>query len=145
MDEKSVLFLNWGLHFAAAVNFTNYKRLIDELVKIIKLGDYNASTGEIRRFKGYFIWKTTTALNRDRFPDPHKDVRRFLTYPRVVLYNAYAARAMCRAGLRVLDVYPLSDSYPAGTVSLDDPVHYSSQVFRPVESLFYKMFSSTSV
>ena len=142
MDENSVLFLNWGVHFAAAVNFTNYKRLIDAFIKIIKHGDHDLSTGHTRQFKGYFIWKTTTALNRERFPNPHKDVRRFLTFPRVMLYNSYAIHAMCRAGIPVLDVYPVSDSYPDGTISRDDPVHYSSHVFRSVEKFLYTMFSS---
>ncbi|XP_046849581.1 uncharacterized protein LOC124443085 isoform X2 [Xenia sp. Carnegie-2017] len=31
-DERSVLLLNWGIHFAAAVNFTNYRKLIDDFV-----------------------------------------------------------------------------------------------------------------
>lgn len=144
MDEKSVLLLNMGIHFAAAVNFTNYRRVIYQLISLVKddrsqqklSNDTSTST-----FKGRFIWKTSTALNRERFPNPHKDVRRFLTFPRVQLYNAYATSAMCRAGIDVIDVYPISDSYPAGTVTQTDPVHYADHVFRDIEALLYKMFS----
>jgi len=144
MTEKSVLLLNMGIHFAAAVNFTNYKRVIDELISLVNDAknkpnkDFSNTTNT---FKGRFIWKTSTALNRERFPNPHKDVRRFLTYPRVKLYNAYATSAMCRAGIDVIDVHPISDSYPAGTVSGTDPVHYADHVFRDIEALLYEMFS----
>ena len=37
------------------------------------------------------------------------------------LYNAYATLAMCRAGFEVLDVYPLSASFPNGTDNSYDP------------------------
>ena len=144
MDEKSVLLLNVGIHFAAAVNFTNYRRVIGQLISLVKIDKSRqklSNDTSMNAFKGRFIWKTSTALNRERFPNPHKDVRRFLTFPRVLLYNAYATSAMCRAGIDVIDVYPIRDSYPAGTVTQTDPVHYAGHVFRDVEALLYKMFS----
>lgn len=141
MDEKSVLLLNMGIHFAAAVNFTNYKRVIDQLIILVNESKSNRNSVDItKKFKGRFIWKTSTALNRERFSNPHKDVRRFLTFPRVQLYNAYATSAMCRAGIDVIDVYPISDSFPGGTLSQTDPVHYGAHVFRDVEAFLYKMF-----
>ena len=145
MTEKDVVLLNMGIHFAAAVNFTNYKRLIDQLITLVnrngKNNPYKRFNNANSTFKGRFIWKTSTALHRERFPNPHKDVRRFLTFPRVKLYNAYATSAMCRAGIDVIDVHPISESYPTGTVSQTDPVHYSGHVFRDVEALLYKMFA----
>ena len=42
---------------------------------------------------------------------------------------------MCDAGVNVLDVFPLSDSYPNGTglVNKDyDAVHYNNWVFQAV-------------
>jgi hypothetical protein len=138
MNEHSVLLLNWGIHFAAVVNFTSYRNLINDFIRIVKHGETDPQTGQIRKFKGTLIWKTTTALNRHRFPNPHKDVRRFLTFPRILLFNAFATSAMCKAGIDVIDVYPISDAYPEGTVSKSDPVHYSSWVFRDVERLLFK-------
>lgn len=38
MTEKSVLLMNMGIHFAAAVNFTNYRRLIDDLIRLVTEG-----------------------------------------------------------------------------------------------------------
>ena len=42
---------------------------------------------------------------------------------------------MCQAGFDVIDVYPLTDSYPGGTT---DVVHYPDHVFRAVETLLEK-------
>ena len=141
MAEKSVLLLNMGIHFAAAVNFTNYQRVIDQLISLVKNVENNPGNNVTNTFRGRFLWKTSTALHRERFPNPHKDVRRFLTFSRIKLYNAYATSAMCRAGIDVIDVHPISESYPAGTVSPTDPVHYADNVFRDVEALLYKTFS----
>ena len=140
MDEKSVLIINLGVHFAATVNFTNYKRVIDDLIRTVHEGESRPGGGQRKVFRGRLIWKTTTALNRHRFPQPHRDVRRFLTFPRVELYNAYALWAMCRAGVDVIDVYPISNSFPGGTVGPNDPVHYSGDVFRDIERLLFEMF-----
>ena len=139
MTEKSVLLLNIGIHFAAAVNFTDYKRVIDQLINLVN-GKTNHPNAD-GTFKGRFIWKSTSAIHRERFPNPHKDVRRFLTFSRVKLYNAYATSAMCRAGIDVIDVHPISESYPLGTASASDPVHYANVVFRDVEALLSRLFS----
>ena len=61
------------------------------------------------------------------------------------LYNAYATWAMCNAGFEVLDVYPLSASFPNGTDSSVDPydsVHYKDMVFEPAERMLLEYFSS---
>jgi len=140
MDSNSVLFLNWGIHFAAVTSFNNYRRLIEEFAKIIKHGETDPRTGKFRKFKGQFFWKTTTAINRHRFPNPHKDVRRFLTFPRIILLNAFATSIMCQLGNDVIDVYPISDAYPKGTISNEDPVHYGDAVFSEGERLLFETF-----
>ena len=64
---------------------------------------------------------------------------------RVVLFNAYAMQAMCKAGVEVLDVFPISDSYPAGTGLPNKPydaVHYKGHVFQPVVNLLQTYFGS---
>ncbi len=134
LDKHSVIMLNWGIHFAAAVNFTNYKKLIDDFLETLKSKQKN------RKFKAKIIWRTTTAIRRERFPNPHKDVRRFLTFPRTILYNAYAMSAMCRAGVDVIDVYQMTDSFPPGTVSKRDPVHYERRATESVEALLYHKY-----
>ena len=42
---------------------------------------------------------------------------------------------MCNAGIEVLDVYPLTASYPGGAL---DAVHYVDSVFASVEQLLEK-------
>ena len=46
--------------------------------------------------------------------------------------------AMCEAGFDVIDLYPMTDSNPVGTL---DVVHYPNKVFDTVETLLerYKM------
>ena len=45
---------------------------------------------------------------------------------------------MCKAGITFLDIYPISSSYPLGT---KDGIHYSNEVFLPVEELLVNYFS----
>ena len=42
--------------------------------------------------------------------------------------------AMCEAGFDVIDVYPMTDSYPGGTLA-NDVVHYPNKVFNTLETL----------
>ena len=51
---------------------------------------------------------------------------------------------MCKAGIEVLDVYPLSASFPNGTDNSVDPfdsVHYKDSVFKPAEDILLEYFS----
>ena len=50
---------------------------------------------------------------------------------------------MCRAGFEMLDVYPLSASFPNGTDRSYDPydsVHYKDSVFKPAEEILMECF-----
>ena len=55
------------------------------------------------------------------------------------LFNAYANWAMCKAGFIVLDVYPVSSSYPRGTL---DGVHFSDIVFNPAADALERFFQT---
>ena len=59
----------------------------------------------------------------------------FSSFQRVALFSAYAMSAMCRAGFDVIDVYPMTDSYPGGTT---DEVHYPNHVLSTMETLLEK-------
>ena len=48
-------------------------------------------------------------------------------------------QAMCRAGIRIIDTYPLTGSYPRGTY---DNVHYDLNIFAPVLNLLETYFST---
>lgn len=134
MDEHSVVLLNYGLHFAEASNFSNFRTLVDKVAGFLK----NESA-----YKPSVIWRTTTSLNRHKYSVPYLHSRRFLTSQRVGLFNAYANSAMCEAGIPILDFFPLTDSYPNGTgnsISPFDPVHYDHHVLLPVEELLVRIY-----
>ena len=49
---------------------------------------------------------------------------------RLELFHKYAVSAMCKAGIPVLDVYPMTFSYPNGT---RDHVHYNANAQKAAE------------
>ena len=51
---------------------------------------------------------------------------------------------MCSAGFEILDVFPMSYSYPGGTderFDKHDAVHFKNTVFKPAEQILYEYFS----
>ena len=48
---------------------------------------------------------------------------------------------MCRAGIEILDVYPLTASYPGGAL---DMVHYADSVFATAEQLLERRKAQSS-
>ena len=52
----------------------------------------------------------------------------FLFLQRAQLFNTYATSAMCKAGIPVLDMYPLTAAWPDGT---RDSVHYTDKPMEP--------------
>ncbi|XP_032231351.2 uncharacterized protein LOC5507023 [Nematostella vectensis] len=127
MDEQSALLLNAGVHLLKSSGFYTYQKLINGIVSVLK-----------QHFRGTVIWKTTTSLQAQR--ELYSGCfRRFHTEQRTDLFNAYAMSAMCRAGFLVLDVYPLTKSYPAGTL---DGVHYDNKVFSSAEDILEEYFTS---
>ncbi|KAJ7379664.1 hypothetical protein OS493_014068 [Desmophyllum pertusum] len=127
MDTDSALLLNAGAHYIKTTNFQGYKEVITALISEIK-----------KMYKGQAIWKSTTAIH-SQTADIMGAFRRFMTNHRIQLYNAFANSAMCASGISVLDVYPISTSYPPGT---KDGVHYNSEAFNPVIELLERYFSS---
>lgn len=79
MDEKSVIILNCGLHYVSALKFAIYRKLIDDIIAMFKETRENEQ-GEVRlKFRGKLIWKTTTAIHRERFLYHDHPSPRFLT------------------------------------------------------------------
>ena len=80
MDERSAIILNFGLHFVESVNFSNYRQLIDGLVSVLQ-GKHNAMRSNVtqRKYRGTVIWKTTTAINKEKASNIHLGHKRFIT------------------------------------------------------------------
>ena len=80
MDENSAIIINFGLHFVESTNFTSYKKLINGLVKVLKEGEKDLTSNATRpKFKGTVIWKTTTAINKEKASNIHLGHKRFIT------------------------------------------------------------------
>lgn len=80
MDESSAIIMNFGLHFVESTNFTNYKKLIDGLVEVLTDEEKDAASNVTRsKFRGTVIWKTTTAINKEKASNIHLGHKRFLT------------------------------------------------------------------
>ena len=79
-DKNSAILLNAGLHYLESTNFSNYQKTVDSLIRLFD------ETRMVRRangkslFPGEMIWRTTTALNKQKLDAKHIQARRFLTY-----------------------------------------------------------------
>jgi len=125
MDKRSVLLFNLGAHFVKNTSFRTYREIIDAFIE------------ELKRYRGEVIWKSTTAIH-DQNVKVMGSFRRYITAQRVLLFNAYANAAICQAGIKLLDVYPMTASYPYGT---KDGVHYHGNVTTSVETMLYDEFT----
>ena len=81
MNDHSVIIINMGLHYVQGVNFSSYRKLIERVIDLLQTHN-NSPHG----FHGKAIWKTTTALFKERYGDPKTGARhakglRFLTVP----------------------------------------------------------------
>lgn len=127
MDQDSALILNAGVHLLKSASFYNYQKVINGFISVLK-----------RYYRGTVIWKSTTAIHDQR--ELYSGCfRRFHSDQRIQLFNAYANWAMCKAGFLVLDVYPVSSSYPKGTL---DGVHFNELVFYPAAEAVERFFQT---
>ncbi|KAJ7374439.1 hypothetical protein OS493_007545 [Desmophyllum pertusum] len=133
--EESVLLLNLGLHFPISVNFRTFQKLIGDLIGVLKETVVDSHGLRVPRYKAKIIWKSSSAIHKEKAEVKNKTNWRFFTTQRVHLFSTYAMSAMCQAGFDVIDVYPLTDSYPGDTY---DEVHYPDKVFDAMETMLEK-------
>lgn len=80
MNEKSAIILNFGLHFVESTNFTNYMKLINGLVKVLQRERSDLTSNATQsKYRGAVIWKTTTAINKEKASNIHLGHKRFMT------------------------------------------------------------------
>lgn len=131
--QNSLFLFNLGVHYHISINFTTFKDLIDNVVKLIN----NKVLQKGENVTIFPVWKTATSIEREKahklYPErlPTNVTHwRFHTHQRLELFSKYATSAMCKAGIPVLDVYPMTFAYPDGTY---DHVHYAPNAQRPAE------------
>ncbi|KXJ28958.1 uncharacterized protein LOC110252311 [Exaiptasia diaphana] len=129
--ENTALVLNIGLHCVMSVNFSSYQILLEKVLDLLFVNQTLTSKGKLQpRYKTTVIWKTTTQIRKENGDSLNLTDVRFYTTQRVLLYNAYATWRMCRAGIPVLDVLPVTLSYPSGPIDVE---HYPDHVFKQAE------------
>ena len=76
--EESALLLNLVVHYAKKINFTTYKSLIDDLILTLKTSEL--SNGErVLKYKAKIIWKSSTALCKEKASSSKETDFRFFT------------------------------------------------------------------
>ena len=80
MGSNGAVVFNFGLHYAESTNFSNYQKLVDGLIGVLK--EQENVNGTLRlKTKVPVIWKTTTAINKQKAVlSLHMEQKRFLTY-----------------------------------------------------------------
>ena len=77
-QKESALLLNLNLHFVGRINFTTYQKLIDDLIVVLKAKEL--SRGErVPKYKAKIIWKSSTAICKEKVSSYNKTNGRFLT------------------------------------------------------------------
>ena len=125
-SNRSVILINYGLHLIMSMNFSEYRDLLDTFVAILDQYRQLKNQSSIPQF----LWKTTTLSHKENTKRWNVTQARFLTNHRISLFNAYTNARLCTAGITILDVFPISASFPEGT---RDHVHYHNFVFEPAE------------
>ena len=79
-DKNSAILLNAGLHYLESTNFSNYQKTISSLIRLFQEAKMVTRADGNLLFPGEMIWRTTTALNKQKLDGKHIQARRFLTY-----------------------------------------------------------------
>ena len=117
-SENRLRLRKWCNTFSVKISFGCSLLLVrKKITKIIY--------SEVIRYKFYLLERTPNSLHSHRM-----SLLKTCSYcsQRIQLFHSYATHAMCRAGIKVLDMYPLSAAYPKGT---SDNVHYEYHAFYP--------------
>ena len=125
-SNRSVVIINYGLHLVMSLNFSEYRNLIDKFIAIVDHYRLQQNESSVPQF----VWKTTTMSHKENTERWNMTQARFLTNHRISLFNAYSNARLCTAGITILDIFPISASFPEGT---KDHVHYHYFVFEPAE------------
>ena len=80
MDDKSVLLLNYGIHFVMFTNFSSFQKLIDDTIELLNEKVLNKEGELTIKFQGKVVWKSIVPIRREKFSNPLGDSTRFLTY-----------------------------------------------------------------
>ena len=75
--QNSVFLFNLGVHYHLSLNFTTYKGLIDNLVRLIKSKMEHKNENMATP-----VWKTTTSIEREKALKIYKELPKNVTFGR---------------------------------------------------------------
>lgn len=79
-DQNSAILLNAGLHYLESSNFSNYRKVVDGIVRLFDRGKVlQPLWPDMKVFPGKVVWRTTTSLHKEKLDSKHLQARRFLT------------------------------------------------------------------
>ncbi|XP_066019992.1 uncharacterized protein [Pocillopora verrucosa] len=143
--NQSVFFFNVGIHYSLSLNFTAYQMLIDSIIETLRRDTGTENEGALSS-RVLSIWRSNAAVEAERFKDCFPQVNytewRFFTNQRNQLFHTYATDAMCKAGIPVLDIYPLTTAWPEGT---RDSMHYIDKPLEPAIRALERFLTEVSL
>lgn len=74
---NSVFLFNLGVHYSVSLNFTSYKGLIDNAVRLI-----NRKVGRRNKNLAIPVWKSTTSIEREKMYEMYAELPKNVTYGR---------------------------------------------------------------
>ena len=77
----SVFILNLGHHFAKTVNFSTYQKVVQGVISLLSETTINPNGETVPKYLSRFIWKTSTAIHKERGNYNQASAFRFFTYP----------------------------------------------------------------
>ena len=73
--QNSFFLFNLGVHYSISLNFTTYKGLIDNLVKLIK-----SKMNHKNENMATPVWKTTTSIEKEKTHKMYAELRKNVTH-----------------------------------------------------------------
>ena len=67
MNQESALIFNLGVHYTS-LNFTTFQKLINDILAVLTMVKELTTNGTSWNWKPIVIWKTSTAMLRERIP-----------------------------------------------------------------------------
>ena len=92
-SPNSTLLLNLGLHFPARLNFSTYQAFLYNVVHMLKERNTTLRGKEVPKYKMRVIWKTNSAIHKEKADDPQLTYWRFFT-PQVSSFSWCCLSAM---------------------------------------------------
>ena len=65
MGKQSVLLFNVGIHYSLVLNFTAYRRLIENVVTMLTQGTSGEANDKTPSSQALLIWRSSTAVERE--------------------------------------------------------------------------------